>query len=106
SLTRITQRLETWAVIDGKIILFHINSHPDNEGSYIVLGDHKHPLLDPLFSQPRALLLPPIESLDDLSYLAMPASGSPRYQDLLFSVKTPSPFMGADGITFVVSISS
>ena len=105
TMTRDTSRRETLAVIDGKIHVFHLNSTPEDNSSFIVVGDEAHPVVDSsLYSNP-SVVLPTIKSLEDITILPM----LPRFasQDILVSVKDPSPhFLGRSGITFIIRIKS
>lgn len=106
NLNKSTSRLEAWAVVDGKIVFFHVGTTPGDEGSYIVLGDERSPLIDPL--QPVAMNsvnIPPIHSLDDVTVSVLEPNGYPRGQNLLFSIKNPySPYKEMDGLSFVVRL--
>lgn len=106
NLNKSTSRLEAWAVVDGRIVLFHAGTAPENEGSYIVLGDERSPLIDPL--QPvvmNSVNIPSIQSLDDVTVSIQEPNGYPRGQNILFSIKNPhSPYKDMDGLSFVVRL--
>ena len=106
NLSKSTSRLEAWAVVDGKIVLFHVGTTPDDTGSYIVLGDERSPLIDPL--QPvvmNSVNIPPIRSLDDVTVSIQEPNGYPRGQSIMFSLKNPySPYKEMDGLSFVMRL--
>lgn len=105
-LSESTSRLEAWAVVDGKIVLFHAGTSPEDKGSYIVLGDERSPIIDPL--QPvmmNTVNIPLINSLDDITVSIQKPNGFPRGQNILFSIKNPySPYKEMNGLSFVVRL--
>ena len=106
NLNKSTSRLEAWAVVDGKIVLFHVGTTPDDEGSFIVIGDERSPLIDPL--QPmvmNSVNIPLIRSLDEVTVSIQEPNGYPRGQNILFSIKNPhSPYKDMNGLSFVVRL--
>ena len=105
-LTRWTNRLEAWAIVDHKFHIFHINSDPNDQGTSITIGNEKAQLIDPTHPYVQAVNIPPIHSLDDVVVSTGQPNSSPAGQEVLVSLRNPySPFLGQTGLTFVFRIS-
>lgn len=97
-LSRSTQRNESLAVLDGKLVLFTKHSRANKKSSYIVLGSADHPVRDVMNLRPVPIA--PITRIDDVAV----ANGARTIhsQVVLISVRQPSPFGG--GLTMAMLV--
>ncbi|MBL7663923.1 MAG: hypothetical protein JNM93_02230 [Bacteriovoracaceae bacterium] len=96
-----TQNYESLAIINGKIILFNINSNFEDENSFIDLSGKNGQLSDLASGQQIEVL--PITNSRDVTLHKINNSTKNQYT-LLFSVKQNLPGLGT-GLTFFLNLS-
>lgn len=95
--TRLTNKYEMLAVVNGELVLFNYNSSPEAK-NWIRLGKNQ-PIVD--LSSFAEFQLDPISSLQDVNVLALPFDPVSGIESFLVSVRQKNSF--GEGITFLVS---
>ncbi|MCB9025674.1 MAG: hypothetical protein H6625_05110 [Bdellovibrionaceae bacterium] len=101
-IARTTKRFEAIAIVDETLVLFNVNSTPENEQSIAKLGQGKYKLYDHLSG--TLIPLPNIKSNTDVQVYAPDMSLGLNYQLVLISVNDRGVTSTNSGYTFAFLI--
>lgn len=86
-ITRFSRRFESIAVVDGRLVIFNINSRENNPDSIVFVGEGDFQVIDPMTN--LAIPLPKIDNIQGIEVLTLDISISQSHQIVLVSIRNP-----------------